>query len=283
MRTPTLRKYESKLVEVNDQLCYFLFSDSEVVTHLSNSIKDSDSRFTTEAFPDNKFSERLHIKVEALPLFREKAFHTLVGMSLITAVEYILNYIEEIEKYHSYVAPCDHDSIKDNKPEEQLKKKIKGWLGTGPEIAIIKTIRYLRLRRNHIAHVRDEMSQEFSSLLKNDSNLLNSYWMAKPSELYDFNFSKEEYSSFSVNEVFSLVNLTRICMREVDKIVVSTLSIEDIAQYEISEFLKNDDIKRLKISSKIRKFRAFIKHKYGTPLQCSEEEYTAYVSNAYSS
>jgi hypothetical protein len=280
MKTPTLRKYESRLVEVNDQLCYFLFSDIESESHIKKASVNTADAFTTDVFPNNEFSERLHIKVEALPAFREKAFHTLVGMSLIAAAEYLLNYIEDIEVYRSLVLPSPYDSIFNEKPEEQLKDKLKGWHGRDIDIAIIKTVKYLRLRRNHIAHVREEMSDGFSSLVKNDANFLNKYWGSKTTELYDFDFSNREYSTFSVKDVFALVNLTRVCMRLIDEVVVSTVAPKDIAQFEIGEFLENKSLNGMVESKKVRKFKAFIQHKYGVSIECSEEDYNDYVANA---
>jgi hypothetical protein len=279
MKTPTLRKYESKLVEVNDQLCYFLFSDIEAESQIRKASVNAGVAFTTEIFPNNKFSERLHIKVDSLPSFREKAFHTLVGMSLISAAEYLFSYIEDIETYHSFVNPSAYDLISEEKPEEQLSQKMKGWQGHEMDSAIIKTIKYLRLRRNHIAHAREEMNDGFSSLVKNDANFLNRYWDSKTTELYNFDFSKKEYSIFSVEEVFALVNLTRVCMRIIDNSIVSTLDLKDIAQFEMSEFLENKSLNRLPIAKRLRKFRAFLKYKYGVSIPCSENEYNGYVVN----
>jgi len=184
--TPILRKYESRLVEVNDQLIYFIFSDAEVEAHLKQSTEDNEETYTTELFPDNQFSERLHIKGGALKEFRAKSFNTLVGTSLIAAVEYMLYYIEEIEKFRANVLPSSHDSLRDDRPEQQLENKITAWGGNALDSAIIKTIKYLRLRRNHIAHLRDDMTQDFSSLIKNDANHLNGYWKSSRTNIYDF-------------------------------------------------------------------------------------------------
>jgi hypothetical protein len=153
-------------------------------------------------------------------------------------------------------------------------------LGIDIDAALIKTISYLRLRRNHIAHVREEMSDGFTTLVKNDANFLNKYWGGKKTELYDFDFSNKEYSTFSANEVFTLINLTRVCMREIDELITSSLSENDIAQYEIKEFLKNKANNGLSLATKIRKFRAFIKQNHGITIQCSESDYNSYVANA---
>lgn len=280
MKSHILRRFESKLEDMNDQLCYFLFSDVEVNNIFSELTDDVLDSFTTEVFFENEFSKRLHIKIEALPEFRKKAFHTLVSMSVIASVEYLLSFIEEIEEFRAQITPSVHDEIKNKKPEEQLKLKLTNWLGNEPESAIIKTMKYLRLRRNHIAHVREELSDGFRSLIKNDSNQLNTYWSIQPTELNGFDFAKKSYAEFEINEVFTLLNLSRICMRETDSAVLSTIAEEEIAHYELPSFLENKKLNGLKIDVKSRKFSAFLQHQYGKKIPCADTVIRTHLKNA---
>jgi hypothetical protein len=280
MKSQVLRKFESKLEDMNDQLCYFLFSDIEVNNIFSELDHDISDSYTTEVYPENKFSERLHIKIEALPAFRTKAFHTLVSMSVIASVEYLLSYIEEVESFRAKIIPSVHDEITDKKPEEQLNLKLSHWLGKDPESAIIKTISYLRLRRNHIAHVREEMSDGYRSLIKNNSNHLNSYWAKQSTKLNGFDFSKKTYDEFEVNDVFALINLSRVCMREIDSLVLSTISEESIAGYELPNFLANKKLNGLTVEVKSRKFAAFLQHQYSQKIACADALLREHVENA---
>jgi len=223
LKSHILRRFESKLEEMNDQLCYFLFSDVEVNNIFSEITLDVSDSFTTEIFLENEFSKRLHIKVGALAELRNKSFHTLVSMSVIASVEYLLSFLEEIEEFRAQIIPSVHDAIKHKEPEEQFKLKLTSWLGNEPENGIIKTIKYLRLRRNHIAHAREDLSEGYRSLIKNDSNYLNIYWSKKTTELKGFDFAKKSYAEFEPNEVFALINLSRICMREIDSIMLSSI------------------------------------------------------------
>ncbi|AEF04626.1 hypothetical protein [Alteromonas naphthalenivorans] len=280
MKSQVLRKFESKLEDMNDQLCYFLFSDIEVNNIFSELEHDISDSYTTEVYPENKFSDRLHIKIEALPAFRTKAFHSLVSMSVIASVEYLLSYIEEVEGIRANIMPSVHDEITDKKPEEQLNLKLRHWLGKDPESAIIKTIAYLRLRRNHIAHVREEMSDGYRSLIKNDSNHLNTYWAKQSTKLNGFDFSKKTYDEFEVNDVFALINLSRVCMREIDSLVLSTISEESIASYELPRFLANKKLNGLTVEVKSRKFAAFLQHQYGKKMSCADALLRDHMENA---
>lgn len=279
LKSQILKRFESKLEEMNDQFCYFLFSDVEVnniFLELTNDVLES---YTTEVFFENKFSERLHIKINALTEFRNKSFHTLVGMSVIASVEYLLTFIEEIEKFRSQVLPSANDEMKNERPEEQLKLKLTIWLGSEPESAIIKTIKYLRLRRNHIAHVREDLSEGYQSLIKNHSNHLNVYWSKQTTELNGFDFAKESYAEFEIDEVFALINLSRVCMREIDSMILSTISEEAIANHELLSFIKNKKLNGIKIDRKSRKFSSFLQHKYGKRISCADSVIRAHFNS----
>jgi hypothetical protein len=273
MRTPVLLKYESKLIEVNNQLCYFLFSNVEIEAHLAQMTEGATTEFTTDLFPGNKFSKNLHVKVNALPVFRERAFHTLMGICYIASVEYMLCYIDEIEKFRASVLPTEHDSIKDEKPEIQLGEKFKRWPGKPLEKALIKTITYLRLRRNNIVHLNEKMSPDYSNLVKNDSRFLNRYWKATKANIYDFDFSKTDFSTFTDNEALALISLTRICLKVIDKEILSTINNLDIAKYEIDCFLENKDLNRLVVARKTQKFMGVLKQKYGVSVEVTETEF----------
>lgn len=116
MKSQILKRFELKLEEINDQFCYFLFSDVEVYNVFSELTDDTLESFTTEVFSENKFSERLHIKIDTLTEFRKQSFHTLVSMSVIASVEYLLSFIKEIEKFRFKVAPSAHDAISKRRP-----------------------------------------------------------------------------------------------------------------------------------------------------------------------
>lgn len=277
MKSHILRKFESKLEEMNDQLCYFLFSDVEVSNVFSEITFNVSGSFTTEVFVDNKFSKRLNIKVDALAELRNKAFHSLVSMSVIASVEYLLSFIEEIEVFCSQVIPSEFDSIKCKEPEEQLKVNLNSWLGSEPKSEIIKTIKYLRLRRNHIAHVRESLSEGYNSLIKNDSNHLNNYWSKQTTELKDFDFAKKNYAEFEIDEVFALINLSRICMREIDSSILLSIPEEAIANYELPYFLENKKLNGLELDRKSRKFSAFLMHKYGKKISCADTSIRIYL------
>ncbi|WP_166668793.1 hypothetical protein [Thiohalophilus thiocyanatoxydans] len=100
----------------------------------------------------------------------------------------------------------------------------------------------------------------------------------KKTEIYDFDFSNPYFLAFNVNDALALANLSRVCLKIVDKEVLSTISMSDIAQYEIVDFLKNRDLNGMCISKKVRKFRGVLHSKYGDYINCTEEEFERYAN-----
>ena len=274
VKSPPFRIFEAKLARMNDLLCYYLFSDAEVEASLSRISSAKLARYTTETFPANPYAGRLHIRTNTLEKFRKLAFHTSVGVSLVGAVEFLLNYIKDIEGFRALVLPTPHDGIRTEKPEEQLNQKLQAWSeGCQFDGELVKTIRYLRLRRNHFAHVREEMSQEFKHLLKNDAHHLNKYWASQPTDLYDFNFSDSDFSKSASNEALALINLVRVCQKKIDACVMSSVGRLDIARYEAPSFLVNPKHRNLDGSRQADKFRGFLKFKYGKGFECTDTEF----------
>jgi hypothetical protein len=276
LKTPALRRYESNQIDINDQLCYYLFADEEVEQHLNTKTALVDEQFTTEVFNKNGYAERLHVKISALGDFRKKSFHTFAGITLISSIEYLLSYINDIQDFRSLISPSIADQESDKKPEIQLEKKLKSWIDSVEIEGLIKSIKYLRLRRNHIAHVRASLTDDLKSLIKNDSNYLNKYWGKKKTNIYDFDFSNINMSEFDDTEILAIVNLSGVCMKIIDELVIQSVDADDIVKYEVVRFNEKLGKNQLPLRKKVSKFNGYLASNYGL-LSISEEKYVKYV------
>ena len=167
----------------------------------------------------------------------------------------------------------------DKKPEVQLENKLVSWVKSAEITGLIKTIQYLRLRRNHIAHVRDSLHDDLKHVIKNDSNYLNKYWGRKRTKIYNFDFSKERISNFDDQEIFAIVNLCLVCMRIIDELVLSSIDVPDIVKYEMTNFDELRIEPSLSLSKKVKKFNGYLLRKYGQ-ISVSEKDYILYSTNA---
>ncbi|MCG9710938.1 hypothetical protein L1D46_19395 [Pseudoalteromonas sp. Isolate3] len=276
LKTPALRRYESNQININDQLCYYLFADKEVEQHLNAKTDLVDEKYTTEVFTTNNYAERLHVKISALGDFRQKSFHTFCGITLISSIEYLLSYVDDIQEFRSRIEPSAIDKETDEKPEIQLEKKLKSWIESDEIKGLIKTIKYLRLRRNHIAHVRSSLSDDLKALIKNDSNYLNKFWGKKKTNIYDFDFSNMNISEFGETEILAIVNLSGVCMKIIDELVIQSIDTDNIVKYEVIRFNEKLGKTQLPSRKKVSKFNGYLASNYGM-LSISEEEYVKYV------
>lgn len=103
--------------------------------------------------------------------------------------------------------------------------------------------------------------------------------MKQNTKLKNFDFAKEGYAEFEIDEVFALINLSRACMREINAVILSTIPEEVIVNYELPLFLENKKINGKKLDVRYRKFNAFLRDKYSKKFSCSDSIIRTYFNN----
>lgn len=137
-RTPIKNRYKDHLSVVNDQLVYYLFADKEVESRLSNIEASSEDEYTTALFPDNEFSERLHVKYGALAAFRDAVTNANKAVCLVLGTEYLLTFMQEAQTFRESMV-CDSTcNIVEDAVEDQLHKKLVQWSSYPIEKRIFK-------------------------------------------------------------------------------------------------------------------------------------------------
>jgi len=233
-KTPIKNHFKRKLAVVNDQLCYHLFADKEVEHRLSEKGIDCEGEYTSSLFPDNEFSQRLNVKQSQLAKFRNDVGDANKAVCLVLGTEYLLSFIEEVELFREEVVPGSPQKIFCDAAENQLLQKLLIWERRPVERPIFRTVTYLRLRRNHLAHARTELSSDLKRITSQESTELNSYWGKRRTKLDGFDFSDKAVNRFSTEESFSIINLIRVCIEEIDLMVVNSIGVMDIMKYELN-------------------------------------------------
>ncbi|MFC7518465.1 hypothetical protein ACFQUU_25980 [Herbaspirillum sp. GCM10030257] len=95
------------------------------------------------------------------------------------------------------------------------------------ESNLIRTVKYLRLRRNHIIHAASELTAEFVKTLKYDGPALQKHLEAKTT-IPAVDFSSEAVRTFTADETISLIKLVRICVEEIDNFLAGELEVEQV-------------------------------------------------------
>ncbi|GGE88715.1 hypothetical protein GCM10008027_12040 [Pseudoalteromonas gelatinilytica] len=257
--------YLERLAFVNDQLCYFQFADDEV-RRIIEGLGDVDPlKMTPEIFSENPYSTRIRVRFDELLSFREKAMATSSGISISLGVEHLLYYLDDIRELKLEISKATESPEKSDTPESRAEKNLKHW-GASISPAVFKTIKYFRLRRNHIVHARSTLTSEFDRFIRHESHHLNSYWTSRTS-LTGLDFSSKDIESFSVSEVYTCAKLLRVCIEEIDEAIASTFSNENLIEYMAREILDRD--KKLKGSIKVlsRKVCRCIKDHFGVDIE----------------
>lgn len=232
MRKTSLKnRYFNKLANVNDLLCYFQFADFETAGNIKSLTVSTKGKLASELFPDNDFSSRIQVKYEGLLDFRNSANNTAAGMSLSFGIEHLIYYFEDVTELKIEICPSTPFSkTNSNAVEDNIEANVKLWGSKKKLSQIIKTVKYLRLRRNHIVHARDDLSEEFERLIRVEGKGLNTFWK-KRTNLAGLDFASKEIYKFSVNETYTCMKLLRVCLEEIDEAISSTIGEEELIAY----------------------------------------------------
>jgi hypothetical protein len=98
-KTPHRNTYLASLAKVNDQLCFYLFSDAELLPRLSVAVELQKDDYTPNVFPQNVYASRIHVTMSELVAFRGRQFNQTLGMSFAFGVEQLLLYVKDALKF----------------------------------------------------------------------------------------------------------------------------------------------------------------------------------------
>jgi len=224
-KTPHRNESLNALARVNDQLCFVLFLDSHVAPELQQLAVARPTDFTPTVFPHNAFAERIYVPVGRLPEFRSEQVVTALGVSFAFAVEQLLLYIETAIRHWAEVNGASAQIT------EPIDACLQACVAKGAkhpiEPNLIKTIKYLRLRRNHVIHAASELTPELVKTLKYDGPVLQKFWESRTT-IPAVDFSSDTVRTFTADETISLIKLVRICVEEIDGFLARKLQGERV-------------------------------------------------------
>ncbi|UZA68691.1 hypothetical protein [Pseudomonas viridiflava] len=270
-KTPLRNVHMRALASVNDQLCLILFMHEDVASRWQELATLRPAEFTSEVFPDNEFADRIHVPMTRLLSFRDAQLNTSLGVSFAFAVEQLLLSIEAAIRHWGEIAQIP---IKLADPiDETLNQPLPTNSATPVEPSLLKTVKYLRLRRNHVIHGSTELSSEYSKLLKHDAAGLQRFWEAR-SSIPGLSFADKSPTAFSPSETITLVKLIRVCIEEIDTNIASQIRPDWIFKSLNAGLLRDRHELRVKnpvvVARRIRKVRHHSGVMYGLDVQASE-------------
>ena len=109
-------------------------------------------------------------------------------MGVIASVEHSLAYVEEVQAFRQALVNSEGDDVKDDAEEEQFRLKIERWSGRSPPSGYFRTLGYLRLLRNHYAHVNDTPHPSFKTYVRSYGTPLNKFWNNGVTDVHGIDF-----------------------------------------------------------------------------------------------
>lgn len=262
-KTPIRAKFVSRLERINDQLCFAAFGRHELGALFAPHVAASPKAYSTDIFPANPHARRIYRMMKDMPEFAAVSEEIELQMVVISGVEHALAYIAEIEAFRRRVILSPADAIKCDAPEDQIFDKMSGWTGSAPVRGDYRTLGYLRLLRNHYAHVNDDPSPAFAAYLAQHSHHLQSFWANGVTQLGTFQFRTLVDAPLTASDAFAIMNLLRVVIEHIDTGFAGTLTLEAVLPEVTARLFATcagHDRTPERLSPKVR---AAIEHDYG--------------------
>jgi len=269
-KTPLIAEFLDRIATLNDQLCFFLFNEEELkkrINDLSDNVQD---HYITDFFKSNKFSKKIHVRLNEFLKVQKKNRIFTFGAYFSTSFEltkgYLNNSLDLLSKINSSTFILKN---KDNAIEIKYIKTLRASKCITPDINLIDTLTYLRLRRNHFTHINKNPNKNFEKFINQNGLKLNSYW-SDIIKLDHIDFTNKKISNFDENVTIELIKLLRIIIQELDKNLSLSLNSEgiltNIAKREF--FNKPVGMNTYIEKERIKKLKKLVKMEYG--INCTD-------------
>jgi hypothetical protein len=212
-KTPLILETRQKLRLLGDQLYYTTFVDELVALMLEARPAEDLVRFTAEAFPESKKAPRIHIPLARLAAFRDGALSAGFGAVVVASYEVCDSYMVALPQLLQRLSTQTIEPQYSDKPEENARLALIDAASPPIDAEVFETLKYVRLRRNHIAHLREDPTKELAALIRQRGTHLYRYW----DEPEDISFSDWPSEVLSEGEAVGLLKYLRVCIERIDE------------------------------------------------------------------
>jgi hypothetical protein len=195
------------------------FSDELVGEALSQVAPADHERFTTDHFPTSTKAWRINVPLGSLPQFRRDALATGHAAVVTASYEVCADHLERLPSILSRLGENPLVYTKTEHAEESLRNALE-CAGIEVEREYYETFKYLRLRRNQIAHLREEPTSELAALVRRRGTHLMRFWKYEG----ELDFSSTPLSSVTEQEAIGILRFLRILVEHFDESAATYLS-----------------------------------------------------------
>jgi len=265
-RTPIMRRYEDALALINDQLCFAALASHEFSWTVDILAAEKAEEFTTAVFPENPNTKRLFRKVKDLAAFASKAEVIAYRMGVVFGYEHLAAYLEDALDFRKAIQPSPQDKLTYDALEETVAHRLQGWSPGAVKQDYFRTVGYLRHLRNSFAHAHDGPSAELASYAAVHAHALNKFWDNGRTEIGEIDFRTLPSEDMTAGSAYALMNLTRICAREIDQQIAGTLTNETVLNIALDDAWKQNPNIGVAAARLAAKARGYIEAQFGDRL-----------------
>ncbi len=274
MKSKELRTFLANISSLNNSFTHYTFVWNQFSIDYESQIKQNPEKLTEDLFAKNPFAEKHNIKLSKLDEEHEKTHRTLLEGIYLLTFSYYESYLKEIV---SFVKSIDEttknldEKLEDLEDDYLLIDKVINRTNVDKSKVnnlTLKTLDYLRLKRNRLIHRNsEEISHSLSEIIKEDGIKLNKYWKKElRAGLQEIDFSsKDKANEINFNFIIDSINILRFIIQNLDFEIMKVLKTDKIVTVILIPKFKKQfekEIKRLSEKRLLKKFKSYSKSQY---------------------
>lgn len=274
MRTEQLKYFEENLSELNDCYSHYIFVWEQFSIDQSENLKKHSQKLTTEIFNKNSNSRQFNVSLDYLDNSHNDTQNLILKSIYQLAYGYFENYLIRLHQFgqslNDEILDLQQKLETEDIEDKKIFEKFFNRLGIDTEKAFepleIKTLDYIRLRRNRITHRATSAQGLLLDIINNHGNKLNEYWDDRlKNKTYKINFSRKTVDDFDKLGLFDFLNIYRKFAAKIDQLFITKIGQQTLTNYILGKFLSANEksIKGFKDDRKKAKFKMYCKVEFG--------------------
>ncbi|WP_278554627.1 hypothetical protein [Elizabethkingia bruuniana] len=281
MKTEQLKNFEANLSELNDCYSHYIFVWEQFSLDQANTIKKYGKKMTTEIFDKNSNSGQFNVSLDYLSQSHDETQNLILKSIYQLAYGYFENYLIQLHKFAQSLDPTIKDrqqklenneadektgDIEDNKVFEKVFNRLKIDIPSSFEPLELKTLDYIRLRRNRITHRATSAEGTIVEITNNYGKKINDFWDNHlRHKRYKIDFSIKRIDNFDKNELFDFLNIYRYIAIKINNLFIEKIGHTVLVEYFFYKFVETHGQKmhNFKDDRKKAKFKMYCKVEFG--------------------
>lgn len=274
MRTEQLKYFEENLSQLNDCYSHYIIVWEQFSIDQSENLKKHSEKLTTEIFDKNAYSRQFNVSLDYLNNSHNDTQNLILKSIYQLAYGYFENYLIRLHQFGQSLndeildlqQKLETEDIEDKKIFEKFINRLGLDIKKTFEPIEIKTLDYIRLRRNRITHRATSTQGFLLDIVNNHGNKLNEYWDQQlKNKRYKIDFSRKTVDDFDKLELFDFLNIYRKFAIKIDQLFISKIGQQTLTNYILGKFLSANqkNIKGFKDDRKKAKFKMYCKVEFG--------------------